>query len=137
MPYSKHRIYILAILLFSATIFSCNYKNNSRQIARIDYRLSGCFADYKSKLIIYEKEGNTFAKLLTDKNSNMFSQVRLNPQKVEKLNLFIKELKNLKGDIGCTTVEYYTVYINDEKIIKVDGGCDWRGYSKLESLIFN
>lgn len=46
------------------------------------------------------------------------------------------ELKTINFGIGCTTTEYYSVQIGNEKFEINDGGCNWNGFDKLRKILF-
>ena len=120
------------ILALSIIIQSCN---NSDPLAIVDYRIEGCFASGKSKIILYKVENSTMAKIVSDREKSQ--EVKLNSLQLDDFNLFIKELKDLKEDERCTTVGYYKVSIDNKTINKIDGSCSWNGFQKLKKSLFN
>lgn len=123
--------YILIILFVCINMTSCYNKD---QIAKIDHKFIGCFGGGHNKLILFRQNGEVLAKLEMD--GKRLKHVILNSSQIEAFNLFIRELKSLKETEWCTTVEYYTVYLNDETIRKTDGSCEWTGFSRLLNSLF-
>ncbi len=119
-------------MLFSFCYLSIG---STKQIAKLEYEFSGCFGSSKSTFTIYQKDSITVAKIVTDNKPPLESV--LDQQKIERFNQFIKELKALKEEGGCTTVEYYKMQLKNEFIKKTDGGCDWEGFYHLQKELFN
>jgi len=73
---------------------------------------------------------------LEEEGKNTKKEVKLNSAQVDTFYSFIHDLKILKERSGCTTVGYYTVFLNNETIRKTDGSCNWNGFGKLEKYLF-
>ncbi|MFT3911421.1 MAG: hypothetical protein QM737_18505 [Ferruginibacter sp.] len=122
----------LLLIIFVISFLSCKNKNES--VATIYHDYSGCFASGADTITLIKENENLFA---TIRSADMqFRRVKLNHQQIDTFNLFISELKKLKIESGCTTVETYRVYYQNELIKIRDGGCDWRGFSMLQNCLF-
>lgn len=136
-----------AILLFGISVYfvSCNYKNQYKRdlptitgatadiIASIDYKSVGCFGGETSNLKIITVEKETRAILTLNKTKYATT---LDSSKIQAYNKFIKELKYRDFGIGCTTTNFYSVEIGNEKIERKDDGCSWEGFNTLKYALF-
>jgi hypothetical protein len=108
---------------------------NEKQIAKLNHEFESCFGSNQSTLTIYQEDSIVIAKLVSDNKPPIESI--LDKQKIDRFNQFIKELRNLKEEGGCTTVEYYSMYFKNEFIKKTDGSCDWDGFINLQKDLFD
>ncbi len=118
---------LLQLLVISAY---CQQK----EIARIDYKLRGCFGSELNEILIYRDKNIVKAKFKKDGKSIVEST--LTNYQLDTLYSFIKELKALKYDGVCTTVQYFTVRTKGETFKKVDESCSWEGYENLKRALF-
>jgi hypothetical protein len=124
----KHNLLVLLMIIF----VSCNDPN---RIAVIDHQLSGCFGSGHEKLTVFKKDNEVIAILESAGKQKL--ETKLNTSKLDTLNLFLSQLRHLKEETGCTTVETYSVTTGNEVIIKEDGGCNWHGFNLLVKTFFN
>lgn len=113
-------------------LFSCTDK--PKQIATVSYDLAGCFGAEKNTLTIFRSETGLMAKL--EGNDKSILRAKLTTMQLDTFELFVRDLKSLPEDIGCTTVSHYTVSYLNEVIRKTDGGCHWNGFNKLKDCLF-
>lgn len=102
-------------------------------IAEVDFNSMGCFHNSTYRLVLTKKGKTTTATL---ENNNQIQIRILNDEQLRAFRKFIRQLKKLKEEEGCTTVDTYLVKYNTQTIKKIDGGCDWHGFSKLREAIF-
>ena len=124
------KLFISTLLIFGA--FSCSKR--SELIAKINYDFQGCFGGDNSSLLIYESDTTTIAKL--EKEGNVILKAKLSSAQIDTFEIFIRDLKNLSEESGCTNVSKYTVIYHNETIQKTDGSCDWNGFDKLKDCLF-
>ena len=125
---SRAAIFILLL----AICFSCG--NRSKRVFRIVFDSSGCFTYEQSEFIVY-KEGLTFIAHLETKGQKDRDTI-VGEGYGPIISQFVKELKALKNDGGCTTVDIYTVYVDGKIIKKTDGSCNWNGFRKITGAFF-
>ena len=123
---------LFLIALFVCGVFSCTDKPN--QIAKVNYDFSGCFGGGKSTLTIFKTDTNLMAKL--EEYDTTILKAKLTTMQLDTFKMFVRDLKSLREENGCTTVSHYTVFYQNEVIRKTDGGCDWNGFDKLKDCLF-
>jgi hypothetical protein len=69
-------------------------------------------------------------------NGHAHGVVKLKAEQIKAFERFISQLKSLKEETGCTTVDTYNVHYTNQTINKIDGSCDWNGYDSLRSSLF-
>ncbi len=109
-----------------------SYLNNlgTGDIFRIECNSRGCFHDKSEVYTIRKTTDSTFR--YTYKASKEWNTV----QRPEELLAWEKQLIEQKRHMGCTTIDTYRVYLNDELVIdKFDGGCHWQGYLQLKKIL--
>lgn len=109
--------------------------NDPDRIAVIDHQHSGCFGDGQEKLTVFKRDSEVIAILESAGKQKL--EAKLSASKLDTLNLFLSQLRHLKEETGCTTVEIYSVTTGNEVIIKEDGGCNWHGFNLLVKTFFN
>lgn len=102
-------------------------------VAEVDFNSLGCFHNSTYRLVLTKNGKITTATL---ENNNQIQIRILNDEQLRAFRKFIRQLKKLKEEEGCTTVDTYLVKYNTETIKKIDGGCEWRGFNKLREAIF-
>ena len=118
----------LIVLLFAISLFATAC-DDRRVIVKIDHKYEGCFGYGMDKLRVYHQENEFFAEINYGGKTNQ--KVRLDRSQLDSLEGFIQELKALKAESGCTTVERYDVITSNGRISKIDGGCSWYGFDRL------
>ena len=124
------KLFLIAFL--ACGVFSCTDK--PKQIAKVDYDFSGCFAGGKSTLTIIKADTNVMAEL--EGYDKTILKAKLTTTQLDTFKMFVRDLKSLREENGCTTVSHYTVFYQKEVIRKTDGGCDWNGFDKLKDCLF-
>jgi hypothetical protein len=94
--------------------FCCGGKDS---MSFVIYKENGIFSAY------YKSEGTQGSKELT---LNPMSDVQ-----IEACKKFIKKLRGLKQDSGCTTYYFYTLLQDGKTLERFDGGCKWYGIERL------
>lgn len=102
-------------------------------IAEVDFNSMGCFHNSTYRLVLTKNGKITTAAL---ENNNQIQIRILNDEQLRAFRKFIRQLKNLKEEDGCTTVDTYLVKYNTETIKRVDGGCGWKGFRNLKEILF-
>ena len=129
------RITIIAIgLLISGLAYSAFLIFREKPVAKIKFESSGCFHFERLELTLFKSDSLIFARL--DSSGKKLEEQYLSKVQMNTINEFMKKLRKLKDDGDCTTVDVYDVNYNGEKIKKYDGTCDWRGFTKLRSALF-
>jgi len=124
------KFFLIALLVVG--VFSCS--NRSQLVAKINYDFQGCFGGGKSSLLIYDSDTAIIAKL--EEPGKAILKAKLSQAQIDTFQIFIRELKKLREESGCTTTSNYTVIYHNEVIRKTDGGCDWNGFDKLKDCLF-
>ena len=133
MHFMKQFLY--SLFLISTTSISCTSNlDRNQKIAVIQYESNGDFGSEKSKTIISQKDTSWIAELIV--GNKTIETVKLNAYQIDDFNLFISELRNLKQNGLCTTVDYYIVELKKEIIKKEDHSCAWLGYRILQQSLF-
>jgi hypothetical protein len=126
ISFRHSRIVLFGFFTAAISLGSCRLQNRdlkTKDISRLDYKVSGCFAFEQSMLTIYEKNGHVMARLFTNNKTKQVAQ--LNAAQVEAFNSFIEKVKSLKEDSTCisTTTHSFTIYSTDGTVQKVNKGC--------------
>jgi hypothetical protein len=130
------RITVIAIsLLISALGYSAHLIFREKPFAKIKFESSGCFHFERLELTLVKSDSSIIARL--DSSGKRLEEQNLSKAQMDTINEFMKKLRKLKDDGGCTTVDVYDVNYDGEKIKKYDGTCDWRGFRKLTLALFN
>ena len=131
MSVRKKTYYILLPLLLIACLsFSTLIAGRTKQIAVIHYRMEGCFGGEQNTLIVYQKDNQTIARFRVE--DEPWAEYEMDR---EAFNHFLKELVSLESHMGCTNVEYYTVFIGNEIIRKRNGSCGWKEFDKFKRIL--
>ncbi|MEP7374173.1 MAG: hypothetical protein ABI675_12335 [Chitinophagaceae bacterium] len=129
--------FLKAILLFIIAInfISCNLDNKKPEIiATVNYKSIGCFGGETGSLKITSTDGKMSAVLMLNKTRY---STTVDSNKIQALNKFIKELKMLDHNTACTTKDFYSVKIRNEKFEIQDFGCSWNGFDTLKYALFH
>ena len=124
------KLFLIAFL--ACGVFSCTDK--PKQIAKVNYDFLGCFGGGKSTLTIFMTDTSLMAKL--EGYDKTILKAKLTTMQLDTFKMFVRDLKSLREEMGCTTVSHYTVSYQNEVIRKTDGGCDWNGFDKLKDCLF-
>lgn len=120
-------------LLLIVHFTSCHPRQ--QVITRIEHDLSGCFGSQYSILSIYKIQDTIYARLETD--GKLSKESTIASAQLDTITSFVKTLNTRDFTGGCTTVEKYSVFSEGKYFEKEDGSCDWEGFSKLTSSLFN
>lgn len=104
-------------------------------IANVNFESSGCFHWEKANLRVLKLNNDFFAELKIGKDIRQTA--KLDSTKIRVFSTFIEELRKIEDEGFCTTVDTYDVIYKNERIKKVDGHCDWRGFDNLKKSLFN
>lgn len=95
---------------------------------RIEFMSSGCFHGTRDTLLIERKADQYYL-------SYQGQDRLLNQDEIGAIRNFEKELNYSNPSYGCTTVDSYELRYRSEKLIKMDGGCRWKGGLRLKMAL--
>ena len=111
---------------------SCN-NLKAGEIAKIDYRYSGCFGSFRNKISFFQSNGNLFVILDAPSGSKT---IGITYSELKQLQTVIQNVKNLKKRGGCTSSIRYIISDGSGTIIREDEGCQKTGFDELHRKIF-
>jgi len=123
-----------ALTALLVVVLGCS-NGDKAEVAKLDHSFTGCFGFEKNSIVLYEKAGSTFGKL--EKNGRLVRKIKLSQEQISSFNSFVDQLRKLKEEDGCTSVEDYILYTKNETIKRTDGGCSWDGFNILQQAIFD
>lgn len=88
----------------------------------------------ENEIITYEKDLVLMAQLKT--NGKFRKEVTLNEGYMPIIPAFVKELESISTKQKCSTIDSYTVYIDNKIINQVDRTCEWKGFERLKNAFF-
>lgn len=101
---------------------------------KIVFSSHGCF-HFAYETLIIRKRDNSFIAEWTN-GSDSESQ-KLEQTMIDAFQKFENEIRALKDNDGCTTIDTYIVTSKNWTIMRQDGGCAWNGFYFLKRAIFN
>jgi hypothetical protein len=105
-----------------------------REIGKITYTLSGCFAYKTAELTIYQSEAAYVVSLYTNDTRAFPKQVTeriITQEQILELEHFISKLKSYSTHSICTTIQSYSVSYKDRRFNKEVTGCDFDYFDQL------
>ncbi len=123
---------LMVSLIFLNPSSRSAFDRNAKIIADIQYTSSGCFHNESEKVSLYKKDNSFFVRYLNGTKVRIFE---INQIQRNAILLFINELKHLKEEGGCTTVNAYNIYYQGESFEKIDGSCDWNKYDSVKQVL--
>jgi hypothetical protein len=130
------RCFLLIVLLnFSLTAIS----QDKKPYAELQVQRFSCGGTDSISLTIYKVNG-IYSVNFTSDGCNGPKELKIaamNKDQIETCNKFFKDLKRFKQQDGCTTSYLYTLFQDDKKIVRFDGGCEWYGIEKLFKKLSN
>lgn|SRR5665213_3085918 len=118
--------------LFDSSLNSLSALKNSDSL-KIIFSSSGCFRQDTETLIITRRD-NLFVAKLTDGTKG--KSITLNQSSIDAFKRFENEIREIKNNYRCTTVDTYTIISKSWTLKKVDGGCAWSGFYFLKKAFF-
>ena len=104
------------------------------EVARMNYKMQGCFGGYSAEIIIYEETQNTFSARLNIDN-RLHATTRLNIDQLHYFKEFVSTLKEQPVDTWCSTSQTYRVVMPHFRLEK-QVGCDESGFDELRKVLF-
>lgn len=123
--------YPIMVIMLHLAIAGCDMPH---QIARVSHRHQGCFGSSSTELTLYELKGSVIAELGDFGEKKQI--VKLSKEQLQYFYQFVSELKNLKEEGGCTSIESYRLVMNGDIYTLQDGSCHWNGFRKLYTKLF-
>jgi hypothetical protein len=100
---------------------------------KINFSSQGCFHSDQEVLVLTKLSNGISARLFYNGKTKT---ITLSKSQLEAFRRFENELMVIENDGGCTTTDSYVFATNTTTLKKVDGGCDWRGFSVLRYTLF-
>jgi hypothetical protein len=123
--------YLLLAILLHASITSCNIP---REVARLDYSVSGCFGGYTAQVLIYKKQGVLMARLEWDKKH--IRTEKISTQQLAYFNQFVAELQHYKNNNHCYSTSYEVYRVVQKGLLFTQKPCGLRNFVEFTNKLF-
>jgi hypothetical protein len=101
------------------------------------FKETSCWVDGNAQIRIIRKKGYFIASLKGHLNGNYITRsIKLTKEMEFDFTRFENELRFIKNGGRCTTKDYYTIESKYGTFVKMDGFCNWDGFSFLKSSLF-
>lgn len=125
-----NKIFLFCLVLIAA---GCS-RPSPDLIGRIDYEAEGCFGTQSYTVLLYQKEGHSFAAIKRGQTTD--TTVPLSQQQIDSFQVFVAKLKLLKPGGVCTLTESYKVTTQEGTFHKKHNSCKWEQFERLNNTLF-
>lgn len=128
------KYYSIGLLVLGLLISSNLSAQSNELLADVIVQSYGCFHQDTTRLKLFKSD--TALNVQLYKSNEIIGSATLSNRQLKSFERFISQLKRIKNNGMCTTVDYYKVLYKSKSFESVDGSCDWNGFDKLIAQLF-